>query len=189
GAGLVLETDVRAEIDAALVVGQSVDDGEHIDALGQMADARIDLAQLALAVDVLGILGPVAHRGCFGHSARHFRPRDLPQRAQLGGETIHALARDVSARSLARWAIAAHGARNTFARLSANGGATMPRSVISAVTSACGVTSKAGLRVFTPCGAARRPRNMRTSSAFRSSIATSRPVAVAASKVEKKHAT
>ncbi len=59
-----------------------------------------------------------------------------------------------------------------------------PRSVTSAVTSAAGVTSKAGLRVRVPGIVRSCPAAARTSSGSRSSIAMSRPVGVLGSIVE-----
>ena len=52
-----------------------------------------------------------------------------------------------------------------------------PRSVISAVINAAGVTSNAGLRTETPGGAERTPETSVTSSAERSSIGISLPCA------------
>jgi hypothetical protein len=65
----------------------------------------------------------------------------------------------------------------------------VPRSVMIAVISAAGVTSKAGWRARAPFGAMERPRNLTTSFTDRSSMGMPVPVGVFPSIVEKGAAT
>ena len=51
-------------------------------------DARVDLPELALAVDVLGVLGSIPQRGGFRDFARHLGPFDLPQLLVFGCQTL-----------------------------------------------------------------------------------------------------
>src|SRR5262249_18764587 len=55
--------------------------------LGQKADEPVNLAQAALAVDIVAVLRPVAVPGGLGHVFHHFRaewPAGLPRRASTG---------------------------------------------------------------------------------------------------------
>jgi hypothetical protein len=78
-AGLVPDLEPRAEIDPARVRGRLIDDPHAVEAFTQKPNAAIDFGQLALAIDVLGILGTVSLRSSFGHGARDFRPLGSPQ--------------------------------------------------------------------------------------------------------------
>ena len=69
-------------------------------------------------------------------------------------------------------------------RMRRRAAAATPRSVTSAVTSAAGVTSKAGLRTPVPGSVASTPANARTSSPSRSSISMLSPSGRSASMVE-----
>src|SRR6185369_11151779 len=62
GAVLVLDRHPRAEVGLAARVRLGVDDGERVEALREEPQAAVQLAQLALAVDVLGVLAAVAER-------------------------------------------------------------------------------------------------------------------------------
>ena len=69
----------RAEEHSARVARQVIDDANTLEALAQIAHTPVDLRKLLLAVDVFGILGPIALRRRFGDGPRHGRPLDAPQ--------------------------------------------------------------------------------------------------------------
>ena len=64
------------------------------------------------------------------------------------------------------------------------GARAMPRSVMMPAISACGVTSKAGLKTLAPSGARRTDLTWVTSRPSRSSIGMRRPSGVSRSMVE-----
>jgi hypothetical protein len=83
-AGVVLDRHPGAEEHAAAVRGRLGDDVETVEPAPQEAHAPVDLAQAPLSIDVFGVLRAVAHRGGFGHRARHGRPFHAPQFVQFG---------------------------------------------------------------------------------------------------------
>src|SRR5262249_8651754 len=76
--------DGRAEEDLrAVLLLRRVDDLSAFQALGEEADAPVDLAQPFLAVDVVAVLGTVAVARRPRHGLHHLRPLDLDQGPQL----------------------------------------------------------------------------------------------------------
>jgi hypothetical protein len=63
----------------ARICGRAVDDDDLVEALLQKADASVDFTQLALAVDLFGVLGTVAERGGVGHRLRDLRALHAPK--------------------------------------------------------------------------------------------------------------
>src|SRR5690606_20875516 len=59
---LVLDRHPRPEVHAPALLGRRLDDREAVELLRQVADAAVDLAELLLAVDVLGVLAAIALR-------------------------------------------------------------------------------------------------------------------------------
>jgi hypothetical protein len=84
GALLVVDGDGGAEEDAvAAGLGPGIDHRHVVEALAEEAHAAIDLAQLALAVDVLGVLRAVSLGGGVGQEADHLGPLLEVQELQL----------------------------------------------------------------------------------------------------------
>src|SRR5690606_27841825 len=80
----VLDLDVRAEEHRLRIGGRALHHPQCFQALAEVADAPVDLAQLLLAVAVLGVLGTVAlGRGC-GQRTHHLGTLEPPQRVEFG---------------------------------------------------------------------------------------------------------
>src|SRR5690606_21730419 len=71
---LVFERHPRAEECTGGITRWFADDDQLVEALRQEAHPTIDLAQPALAIDVLGVLGAVALRRGIRDFLRHARP-------------------------------------------------------------------------------------------------------------------
>src|SRR5262249_4426269 len=71
------------------------DDLRSIDALRQESNPRIDLAQTALAVLVVGVLAAVAVTGSPGYDLRHGRPLPVQQEPVLVLQPLQSGRRDV----------------------------------------------------------------------------------------------
>ena len=97
---VVLHRHPGPEVGAPGGVGARLDDRERIHALGELAQAAVQLAQLLLAVEVLGVLAPVAQRGGRLDLGDDARPLTAPDALVLLGDAPEALGGDV-ARQLA----------------------------------------------------------------------------------------
>src|SRR5690606_23886435 len=97
---LVLGADPRAEEDLGLARSPLVglDHREHVEPLREELHAPIDLAELLLAVDVLGVFGAIAFRRRVRHALHDPRALHHPQVIELLPEALVAVARDVVAR-------------------------------------------------------------------------------------------
>src|SRR5262249_52307005 len=91
------------------VVGRAVDDDHAVETLAQEPHARVDLAQLFLAVDVFGVLGAVALRGSFRNGARDLRTEHPPQVVELVAKALSAGPRYVLRAGSLRAAVTRHG--------------------------------------------------------------------------------
>ena len=83
GAGLVGDRDGGAEVDPVVGLAGVVHHHRAVEALGQEADAAVDLAQLPLAVDVVAVLRAIAVAGRPRDRVDELRPVDLPQAREL----------------------------------------------------------------------------------------------------------
>ena len=79
----------------AAVVQPRVGHFGDVQALGQKADAPVDLAQALLAVEVVAVLRAVAVLGRPRHHLDDLRPLDVEQRQQLGAQARVAGGREV----------------------------------------------------------------------------------------------
>ena len=79
----VLERHPGAEEHARPIRRRRVDHDHAFETLSQEADTPVDLAQLALAVDVFGVLGAVALRCGLLHGLRHLRAQHAPKVIQF----------------------------------------------------------------------------------------------------------
>src|SRR5262249_51305365 len=80
----------------ALRIARWLADDDHlIQPLGQEAHAAVDLAQAALAVDVLGVLRAIALRRGIGDFLRHAWTFDSPQLIELRTKLLRSFRRDV----------------------------------------------------------------------------------------------
>src|SRR5262249_7674127 len=82
-AGLVEPGDRCAEVHALVRLAGVVDDHGAVETLRQEADAAVDLAELALAVDVVAVLGPVAVARRPGDHVDELRTVIAPELLQL----------------------------------------------------------------------------------------------------------
>ena len=78
-AGFVGDGDGGAEVDPVVGLAGIVHHHGTVQALRQEADAAVDLAQLALAVDVVAVLGAIAVAGRPRDRVDELRPVDLPE--------------------------------------------------------------------------------------------------------------
>lgn len=92
---LVLDRDPSAEEAAAAAGRVGVDDLEHVEPLLDPPRAPVDLAQSLLAVDVLGVLGPIALRRRGRDLVHHPRPLGASQMCELVNQPGVPGARDV----------------------------------------------------------------------------------------------
>src|SRR5690606_25149499 len=69
-------------------------DLQHLQALAQVADPAVDLAQLLLAVGVFGVLAAVALGRGGGQGLDHFRPAPAPELLELGAQALETGAGD-----------------------------------------------------------------------------------------------
>src|SRR5690606_37614181 len=104
----VLELEPRAEVDPGRIRRRPVDDGHAVEALAQVVHAAVDLGELLLAVDVLGVLRAVALRGRLRDGPRDFRAPALPELVELRAEPFRAFPGDELRAGRPRRAIAAH---------------------------------------------------------------------------------
>ena len=88
-AGDVLDLDACAEehrfADRWATVSTTRSDWQ---ALAQVAHATVDLAELLLAIGVLGVLGAIAFGGGGGQRLDHLRAPDAPELVELGLEPV-----------------------------------------------------------------------------------------------------
>jgi hypothetical protein len=92
--------DPRTEEDLVVVaLAQRVDNFGNVEALAQEADAAVDFAQAALAVDVVAVFRAVAVGSSPGHHLDHLGPLALDQFFEFALEPGMAGGRDVVARS------------------------------------------------------------------------------------------
>jgi hypothetical protein len=95
---VVLELDEGAEEDLLRALGRHIGDHrQHVDTLGEELDALVDLAQLLLAVDVLGVLGAIALRRRVGDALDHTRTLHAQEAVELLGQALVAFGGDVLA--------------------------------------------------------------------------------------------
>ena len=103
---LVFDLDEGAEEGRGFVVfhlrGARVHDGGVVEALGEPLDATVDLAELALAVDVLGVLAAVALGGGVGDVADDGGALAVAEGPELLLQLLRAVAGDVVRDLLAR---------------------------------------------------------------------------------------
>jgi len=108
----VFDLHARTEIHRLRVRRRGVDHAQRRHALAEVTHATVDLAQLFLAIGVLGVLGPVALGGGGGEGRDHLRTFHAPEFIQFGLESGMAVARDQCGAVFGRGAPAAHGDNN-----------------------------------------------------------------------------
>src|SRR5205814_4937383 len=98
-----LELEPGAEEDRGPVARALVHDAQRLEALAEVAHAPVDLAELLLAVDVLGVLGAVALGGRGAQGLHDFRPAMLPKVVELGLEPRMPFPGDQRGARCGRW--------------------------------------------------------------------------------------
>jgi hypothetical protein len=104
----ILEPDPRTKKDPRFIIGASVDNDNMLQPFFQMVDAGINLAELFLSIDVLGILGPVSLGCSGGKSGRHFRTFDPPEVFEFIAQAFLPFGRDIFRTRLLLLSIPAH---------------------------------------------------------------------------------
>src|SRR5690606_21331125 len=105
---LVLELEPCTEIDPSGIGRGRVHDGHAVEPLAEKADAPVDLRELLLAVDVLGVLRAVALRRGLRDGTRDGRALAAPKLVELRPKALCAFLRDELRARRARGTIAAH---------------------------------------------------------------------------------
>src|SRR5688500_614629 len=105
---VVDELHPGAEENAVRIVLRSVDHHDAVQPLAQEPHAPVDLPQLLLAVDVFGVLRPVALRGGFRDRPGDLWPLHAPQVVELRAEPPGAFWRYVFRAGRLRFAVSRH---------------------------------------------------------------------------------
>ncbi len=105
---LRFEPHPRAEIDRVRIARRPVDDAKRREPLRQVAHAPVDLAELLLAVDVLGVLRAIAFGRGIGKRAHDLRTAHAPEHVELVLEAALTVGRDDRGRRRGGGSPAAH---------------------------------------------------------------------------------
>jgi hypothetical protein len=106
---LVFKPHPGAEKNLGRVSGIGVDDNNILKPVFEVMDPRIDLTELLLAVDVLGVLGTVPLRSSGSERRRHLGPLCVPKVLKFFGEPFLAFGRNILGPCFVGWTISAHG--------------------------------------------------------------------------------